>query len=92
MARAFKRSSGISARPGATKSTHVLPWSSKKWSPHNEEIAHQIQEIGAENVPVLAAVFNPETGTADIYQRRDADGLDWGLLLEGVSLNELGWE
>lgn len=42
---------------------------SKKWSPANEEIATTIQQLGAENIPVIAVVTQTETGTIDIYYR-----------------------
>lgn len=60
---------------------------SKQWSPANERIAALIQEMGPENVPVVAVVIETETGQAHIYHRQGGDA--WTPLQEGISLAEV---
>lgn len=61
--------------------------SSAQWSPANERIAALIQEMGPENVPVVAVVIETETGQAHIYHRQGHE--TWTPLQEGISLADV---
>ncbi|MEM3554652.1 MAG: hypothetical protein QXU79_02400 [Candidatus Micrarchaeaceae archaeon] len=61
--------------------------SSAQWSPANERIATLIQEMGPENVPVVAVVIETGSGQAHLYHRRGGDA--WTPLQEGISLAEV---
>jgi hypothetical protein len=59
---------------------------SAEWSPKNERIAALINEIGPENVPVVAVVIETDTGLADVYYRLGDS--PWQPLREGISIQE----
>ena len=60
---------------------------SAQWSHANESIAALIQEIGPENVPVVAVVIETQSGQAAIhYQTTGSNG--WQVLDEGISLRD----
>lgn len=58
-----------------------------QYSPRNAQIAALIQELGAENIPVVTVVIQTETGTADIYYRV-VGAETWQELSIDVSLDE----
>lgn len=60
---------------------------SAQWSPVNERIAALIQEMGPENLPVVAVVIETETGWVSIYYRR-AGSEEWDRLESGMTLKE----
>lgn len=58
---------------------------SAQYSPQNARLAALIQELGPENIPVVAVVIQTETGMADLYYRKAGTAV-WHLLQEDVSL------
>lgn len=51
---------------------------SAEWSAQNEGIAALVNDLGADNVPVVSVVINSDTGLANVYQR--GAGGEWQLL------------
>lgn len=51
---------------------------SAEWSAQNEGIAALVNDLGADNVPVVSVVINSDTGLANVYQR--GAGGEWRLL------------
>jgi hypothetical protein len=68
----------------AAKAAQMADPSSARWSPANERIACLVQALGAENIPTITVVTNPETGCSQVYVRGDAG--DWRPLGGPVSL------
>lgn len=60
---------------------------SAQWSPANERIGRLVQELGAENVPVLAVVTDYQQATAAVYARQPDGG--WRSVAEGIDLHAL---
>ncbi|MDZ7379134.1 MAG: hypothetical protein ONB06_07270 [candidate division KSB1 bacterium] len=71
----------------AAEAAKMADRSSAQWSPANERIARLVQELGAENVPAVAAVVNPATGLSDVYTRQGTS--DWQLLQGGIALDQI---
>jgi hypothetical protein len=59
---------------------------SAEWSPKNERITALINDIGPENVPVVAVVIETDTGLADVYYRLGDS--PWQPLREGMSIQK----
>jgi len=60
---------------------------SARRSPANQRIASLIQEIGPENVPVVAVVIETDTGRVAVHYRPPGDAA-WRELKAGMSLEE----
>ncbi len=69
----------------AAQAARMADRSSAQWSPANARIAGLVQEIGAENVPAIAVVTNPETGRSQAYIRSEAG--DWQPLGDAIALD-----
>ncbi|MCA9941169.1 MAG: hypothetical protein KC418_21160 [Anaerolineales bacterium] len=63
---------------------------SEFYSPTNAAIGKQMLDVGSTNVPVIAAVTNPTSGTMDLYLRigPDAMSADWTPLSSGIQLEK----
>jgi len=63
---------------------------SAQWSPANERIGRLVQELGPENVPVLAVVTDYQQATAAVYARQP-DGV-WQVVEADIDLHALTGE
>lgn len=63
---------------------------SEFYSETNARIGQKMLDMGAANVPVIATVTNPVTGSVDIYLRTGPDALadDWDPLQVGIPLEK----
>ena len=64
---------GAQGSPGwvAATAAAMVDRESAQWSPANERIAHLVQHLGADQVPVLAVVVEPAGGQTTVYARHD---------------------
>ena len=72
----------------AAKAAAMANPDSAMYSSDNAAIAALVADLGAEHVPVLAAVITTETGATDFYLRA-ADGTSWEQLPGGSDFS--GW-
>jgi hypothetical protein len=72
----------------AAEAARMADRASAQWSPANERIARLIQEMGAENVPAVTVVMDPESGQSQVYIRQGK--ADWQPLGGSISLDSLG--
>ncbi|MBP8293518.1 MAG: hypothetical protein KAX65_12155, partial [Caldilineaceae bacterium] len=73
--RLSQTNAGAQGSPGwnAQNAASMVDPTSAQWSPANARIGRLVQEMGAENVPVLAVVTDYQQATASVYARQ-ADG------------------
>lgn len=71
----------------AAEAARMADRGSAQWSPANERIARLVQELGVENVPAMAVVVNPTSGSSDVYLRQETG--DWRLMQSGIPLDAL---
>ncbi len=78
--------SGEQLSPGwiAASASRMADRSSAQWSPINSRIAGLVEELGPDNIPVVAVTLNPNTNTADVYWRIGTGS--WQLLEQGIAL------
>lgn len=72
----------------AAQAAKMADRDSAQWSPANERLARLIQELGAENVPAVTVVMDPQSGQGQVYIRQGESG--WQPLGGSVTLDSLG--
>ncbi len=61
--------------------------SSAQWSPTNARLGRLVQEMGPENIPVLAVVTDYARARASVFGRQPSG--DWALIEADIDLNDL---
>lgn len=82
--------SGVQGSPDwiAAQAAQMADPASAQYSLDNAALAALIEELGPENVPVVAVVITTETGAVDLYARHPGSSA-WERVEEGVDLTAL---